>query len=82
MPLQHKFIYKNYLTILYQKIFGNVENFSVTKGGRGVKMYYEEDYEDEEDIYKKAMRSLLLEDDEINPEEEAFMEGYEGESED
>ena len=45
-------------------------------------MYYEEDYEDEEDIYKKAMRSLLLEDDEINPEEEAFMEGYEGESED
>ncbi len=43
-------------------------------------MFYEEDeyYEDEDsDIYKKAMRSLLLEDDEINEIEEAFMEGYE-----
>lgn len=43
-------------------------------------MYYEEDefYEDEEDIYKKSMRSLLLEDDEIDEVEDAFMEGYEG----
>ena len=48
--------------------------------GGGIKMLYEEDeyYEDEySDIYKKAMRSLLLEDDEINEIEEAFMEGYE-----
>ncbi len=42
-------------------------------------MFYEEEhYEDEdEDIYKKAMRSLLLEDDEIDEIEDAFMEGYE-----
>jgi len=42
--------------------------------------YEEEGYnEDEEDnIYKKAMRNLLLEDDEINDIEEAFMKGYDG----
>jgi len=42
-------------------------------------MFYEEDenYEEDEDIYKRAMRSLLLEDDEIDEVEEAFMEGYE-----
>jgi hypothetical protein len=42
-------------------------------------MKYEEDeyYEDGEDnIYKKAMRNLLLEDDEIDDIEEAFMSGY------
>jgi hypothetical protein len=43
------------------------------------KMLYERDeyYENEDsDIYKKAMRSLLLEDDEIDEIEDAFMEGY------
>ena len=45
-------------------------------------MNYEEDeYYEEEDIYKKSMRSLLLEDDEIDEIEDAFMEGYEGEEE-
>ena len=47
----------------------------------GCKMKYEEEgyNEDEEDnIYKKAMRNLLLEDDEINDIEEAFMKGYDG----
>ncbi len=42
-------------------------------------MKYEEEgyYEGEEDdIYKKAARSLLLEDDEIDGYEEAFMNGY------
>lgn len=47
-------------------------------------MNYEEDdnyYEDEEDIYKKSIRSMLLEDDEIDEVEDAFMEGYEGSDE-
>ncbi len=43
-------------------------------------MYYKNEIENEEnDIYKRAIRSLLLEDDEINDIEEAFMEGYEEE---
>ena len=63
----------------YQKVFGKKEKIRGCFGG-GIKMFYEEDeyYEDEDsDIYKKAMRSLLLEDDEISEIEEAFMEGYE-----
>jgi len=44
-------------------------------------MYAEEEYESEEfceeDIYKRAIRSLLLEDDEISENEDAFMDGYE-----
>ena len=44
-------------------------------------MYAEDEYESEEfgeeDIYKRAIRSLLLEDDEISENEDAFMDGYE-----
>ena len=32
---------------------------------------------DEEDIYQSSDRLILVEDDEISPEEEAFMKGYE-----
>ena len=32
---------------------------------------------DEENIYEEVSRDLLLEDDELSPEEEAFMRGYE-----
>ncbi len=39
---------------------------------------YENYYEDEEDIYKKSIRNMLLEDDEIDEVEDAFMDGYEG----
>ena len=31
---------------------------------------------DEENIYEEVSRDLLLEDDELSPEEEAFMRGY------
>ena len=42
-------------------------------------MYFEEDeyYEDEDDVYTKKIRKLLIEDDEINEIEDAFMDGYE-----
>ena len=32
---------------------------------------------EEENIYEEIARDLLLEDDELSPEEEAFMRGYE-----
>ncbi len=50
----------------------------------------EEDYENEEDlpedeqerdVYKKSYRESLFEDDEISPEEEGFMQGYEEDEE-
>ncbi len=37
----------------------------------------EEDSEDDISIYSKDTRELLLEDDELSPMEEAFMNGYE-----
>ncbi|MEK6831045.1 MAG: hypothetical protein AABX77_03370 [Nanoarchaeota archaeon] len=39
-------------------------------------MISEDDWDEEDTIYKRAMRSLLLEDDEIDEIEDAFMEGY------
>ncbi|MDK2849945.1 MAG: hypothetical protein PWP03_194 [Candidatus Woesearchaeota archaeon] len=36
-----------------------------------------EDFEDEEEFIAEEDRSNLLEDDEISPEEEGFMEGFE-----
>ncbi|MBI2558193.1 hypothetical protein HYW20_02630 [Candidatus Woesearchaeota archaeon] len=38
---------------------------------------YEESSEDDISIYSKDTRELLLEDDELSPMEEAFMNGYE-----
>ena len=38
---------------------------------------YEEDYLEEEDFYSGKKREKLVEDDEITPEEEAFMQGWE-----
>ncbi len=32
---------------------------------------------EQEDIYSEEMRELLLDEDELSPEEEAFMRGYE-----
>jgi len=32
---------------------------------------------EEDSIYEEVSRDLLLEDDELSPEEEAFMRGYE-----
>ena len=40
---------------------------------------HKEDVEDR-DVYKKDYRDHLTEDDEISPEEEGFMEGYDEES--
>ena len=37
----------------------------------------EEESEDDISIYSKGMRESLLEDDELSPMEEAFMNGYE-----
>ena len=37
----------------------------------------EEESEDDIGIYSKAARESLLEDDELSPMEEAFMNGYE-----
>lgn len=42
--------------------------------------YKEQDKGQDEDdisIYSKEVRELMLEDDELSPMEEAFMEGYE-----
>ena len=43
------------------------------------KKYYNNDKESDEDIsiYSKSARELLLEDDELSPTKEAFMNGYE-----
>lgn len=43
------------------------------------KKFYREEEESEDDfsIYSKNVRELLLEDDELSPMEEAFMNGYE-----
>ena len=43
------------------------------------KKYYsdDEDSDDDTSIYSKDVRELLLEDDELSPMEEAFMNGYE-----
>lgn len=35
-----------------------------------------DDWFDEENIYSEDARELLLEEDELSPEEEAFMRGY------
>ncbi len=45
-------------------------------------MIFEEDWDEEDNVYKRAMRALLLEDDEIDEFEDAFMEGYSDESRD
>lgn len=37
----------------------------------------EEQSEDDNSIYSKEVRELMLEDDELSPMEEAFMNGYE-----
>jgi hypothetical protein len=37
----------------------------------------EDDWVDEDDIYSGKTRKLLVEDDELSPEEDGFMEGYE-----
>ena len=43
------------------------------------KRYVSEDNEqDDINIYSKQVRESMLEDDELSPMEEAFMEGYEG----
>lgn len=36
----------------------------------------DEDSNDDVNIYSKSARELLLDDDEISPSEEAFMDGY------
>lgn len=43
-----------------------------------MKIEYVEENESEDDmsIYSKGIREILLEDDELSPMEEAFMEGY------
>jgi hypothetical protein len=42
--------------------------------------FYEQE-DQEEDVYGSAAREQLEENDEISPEEEAFMEGYESDFE-
>ena len=37
----------------------------------------EEDSEDDISIYSKDVREIMLDDDELSPMEEAFMNGYE-----
>ncbi|MBI2649840.1 hypothetical protein HYX04_00840 [Candidatus Woesearchaeota archaeon] len=39
--------------------------------------YNDEESEDDNTIYSKDVRELLLDDDELSPMEEAFMNGYE-----
>ncbi len=41
--------------------------------------FFEEDeyYEDDENIYSEESRELLVDKDELSPEEAAFMKGYE-----
>ena len=41
------------------------------------KRYIKEEDEDDISIYSKEVRESLLEDDELTPIEEAFMNGYE-----
>ena len=42
------------------------------------KLYrYEEESDDDINIYSKVVRESLLDDDELTPIEEAFMNGYE-----
>ena len=41
------------------------------------KFLREEESEDDNSIYSKDVRESLLEDDELSPVEEAFMNGYE-----
>lgn len=33
---------------------------------------------DDEDVYSHEARDMMVEDDEMSPEEEGFMDGYEG----
>lgn len=40
------------------------------------KKYFEEEIDQEFDIYDEETREFLMDDDEISNEEEAFMEGY------
>ena len=44
--------------------------------GMGKLFDEEDDYFDEENIYSEEAREMLLEEDELSPEEEAFMRGY------
>ena len=39
--------------------------------------YSDEESDENHDIYSKEVRELLLDDDELSPMEEAFMNGYE-----
>ena len=39
--------------------------------------HIDEESDDDKDIYSKDARELLLDDDELSPMEEAFMNGYE-----
>ena len=39
--------------------------------------YSDEESDDDKDIYSRDARELLLDDDELTPMEEAFMNGYE-----
>lgn len=41
------------------------------------KIKIKDDWVDDEDIYSEQVRELLIEDDALSPEEEAFMRGYE-----
>lgn len=41
------------------------------------RVFSEEDSEDDISIYSKDVREALLDDDELTPSEEAFMQGYE-----
>jgi len=44
--------------------------------------FYDEDVDSsEQNVYKKSTREELVENDEISPEEEAFMAGYEEDAE-
>ena len=58
-----------YITFLINKL----------KGGRMLKKRYIEEEESDDDIsiYSKDVRELMLDDDELSPMEEAFMNGYE-----
>lgn len=41
------------------------------------RLYDDEDNGDENNIYSRSVRESLLDDDELSPMEEAFMNGYE-----
>jgi hypothetical protein len=60
-------------------IFKGYYYFIYTLGGVGSmkKMKIEEEeFLDDENIYSEDSREMLLDEDELSPEEEAFMNGY------